>query len=60
MVVLVEVEEEVMVVEREEGTERSLVDSKILAIESPIVASSRRVLSASSIVATLLTLQLGR
>lgn len=50
MVVLVEVDEEVLVVERKEGIEGSLVDLKILPIELPIVATSRRVLSASSTV----------
>lgn len=38
-----EVEDEVVVVKKEEG---SLADSKTLAIESAVVASSRKVLSA--------------
>lgn len=50
MVVLVEVDEELEVVERKEGIEGSLVDSKILAVELPTVATSGRVLSASSTV----------
>lgn len=50
MGVLVLVDEEVVVVERKEGIEGSLVDSKTLAIELPTVATSRRVLLASSTV----------